>query len=208
MLISQLRKQRMAHPLLRLVEAIVAERKSIEDSWSSSGVKHEKAKVSVGGTTVEADEAEDKEELAGLSNAVSKSIAKLKADLDPMRVSKSTTSERELLTAILACLEHPLAEAHDTPPTEIAEALFACPALGVKYVEVSCKTNHQIHLLERLVLRALRLLPTPDAALRDTSKRKAAKAGEPLNPLDMLGQSLSSLFGGGSACVKERSGGG
>ena len=59
----------------------------------------------------------------------------------------------------MVALQHPLAEAYsDMPPTELVECLFACPALSVKYVEVSCKTNHQIHHFERILLRSLRLL--------------------------------------------------
>ena len=39
-------------------------------------------------------------------------------------------------------------EAHaDIPPAELCECLMACPALSVKYAEVSCKTNLSIHQL-------------------------------------------------------------
>ena len=71
----------------------------------------------------------------------------------------------------MVALQHPLAETYlDMPPTELVECLFACPALSVKYVEVSCKTNHQIHHFERILLRSLRLLSLAEQGRAATAR--------------------------------------
>ena len=44
------------------------------------------------------------------------------------------------------------------PPTEIWERLMACPCITIKYTELSCKTNHNVHSFERVLMRALRQL--------------------------------------------------
>lgn len=59
---------------------------------------------------------------------------------------------------------------HLTPPSPLRpppplfvqyEKLMACPSLRLKYVEVSCYTNENMHVLERITLRALHTLPSP-----------------------------------------------
>lgn len=190
MLIPQLRKQRMDRPLIKLVDAVVAERKRCEESFTASAA----AKTSVGNSKAGG---EEDEEMIGLPSAVHRSIAKLKTELDPMRVSKSTATEAELLSALLACLEHPLAEKSEVSAGDLFEAIFCCPALGLKYMEISCKTNHQVHMLERLVVRSLRLLPASEGVLQEAAQRKKGAKGQ--NPL----QSLLGMFGGGpESCIK------
>ena len=48
------------------------------------------------------------------------------------------------------------------PPTEIWERLMACPCITIKYTELSCKTNHNVHSFERVLMRALHQLVTND----------------------------------------------
>jgi len=165
-LVKQLRKQRVDRALYKLCDAIVADRRRVEDSWATEGA------------TVDSEDGQ-KTDIGGISTAVNRTLLKLKSELDPMRVTRSSggTSEVELFTAIFACLEHPLAEKSDVPPMDIFEALFSCPAVGVKYVEVSCKTNHQVHLLERTVLRAVRLLASPDGQQQRRKAKGASKEG-------------------------------
>ena len=201
-LVSQLRKQKVDRPLLKLIDGIISERKRIEESWQSAG----------GGAR--ADKGEDKaEDIAGISSATFRAIVKVRNELDTMRVGRSHAPEEELLRGLLAALEHPLAEKSDPPAADLAEALFACPALGIKYLEVSCKTNHQIHLLERVALRSMRLLPTPDGAVAPRAAGAGADAAgagadasASMGPLEYVGSSLSSLFGvsfggGGVDCL-------
>ena len=185
-LVPQLRKQRVDRPLLKLCDLILADRKRIEES---------SLMVSGGGKGAAADE---NAEVGGISADVHRALLKLRAELDPMRVSRAHASELELLTGLLACLEHPLAEklSDEYPASDLAEAVFACPALALKYVEVSCKTNHQIHLLERTLVRALRLLPLPDGQQRARKKQAKEAANTGPGPLEKLGQSLTNLFGG------------
>ena len=84
-------------------------------------------------------------------------------------------TELDVLIGTLACLEHSVAQSIDsTVVAEIHEALLACPALAIKYVCVSCKTNHQVHMCERVLLRAMRLLPTGERGEMRRSKARAA----------------------------------
>ena len=193
--IPQLRKQKMASHLYSLVNAILKERQRVEESWmtSQSGVKKSPPKEGM----EEEDKAE--EELGGISTAVHRTLLKLKSELDPMRVSRgSPITEVDLFTAVFACLEHPLAEKMDIEPNDLAEAFLSCPAIGIKYVEVSCKTNHQIHLMERVVLRSLRLLE--GTRVRRKGGEKGGSGGDGGGLFGGLGR----LFGGGSECMKGR----
>ena len=152
---------------------------------------------------------DDAAEVGGISNAVHRAMLKLKMELDQMRVSRVHTSELEVLTAALACLEHPMAEKAEIPAADLAEALFSCPSLGVKYVEVSCKTNHQIHLLEHVAIRSLRLLQTPEGKRLKRNKTSGGLGGGGgAGPLEMLGQSLTSLLGGVDCMARGKEGGG
>ena len=64
---------------------------------------------------------------------------------------------------------------------------------GVKYVEVSCKTNHQVHLLERTVLRAVRLLASPDGQQQRRKAKGASKEGP--GAFDALKQAWAGVGG-------------
>ena len=63
----------------------------------------------------------------------------------------------------MLALRTPEAASLEEPAEEMWERLLACPALGVKYMEVSCKTNRQIHSLERVIVRALLRLQSADS---------------------------------------------
>ena len=83
------------------------------------------------------------------------------------RGSGQSRTDLDVLIAVHACRTLS-GECHRAEASDIYEALLACPALGIKYVPVSCRTNYQIHVCERVLLRALKLLPTENA-------RRAAK---------------------------------
>ena len=44
--------------------------------------------------------------------------------------------------------------------SELWERIQLCPAFGLKYVEVSCRTNHEVARMERMLLLGLRQLPS------------------------------------------------
>ena len=44
--------------------------------------------------------------------------------------------------------------------SELWERIQLCPAFGLKYVEVSCRTNHDVARMERMLLLGLRQLPS------------------------------------------------
>ena len=93
--------------------------------------------------------------------------------------------------------------------SELWERIQLCPAFGLKYVEVSCKTNHQIHLLEHVAIRSLRLLQTPEGKRLKRNKTSGGLgSGGGAGPLEMLGQSLTSLLGGVDCMARGKEGGG
>jgi len=198
MVIPQLRKQRMASHLYSLVNAILADRKRVEESWVSQGGGATTVKKAQSNKPPAAEGEEEETELGGISTATHRALLKLKSELDPMRVSRGMPiTEVDLFTAVFACMEHPLAEKMEIEPGDLAEAFLSCPAIGIKYVEVSCKTNHQIHLLERVVLRSLRLL--------EGSRVKRAGGGKGQDGGGLL-SGLGRLFGGSECMKASRSG--
>ena len=86
-------------------------------------------------------------------------ILALKAQLE--RTSKS--SERDVLLGAYAALSSPLADLSDVPAHELWERVLACPAVSIKFLEVSCKTNHQMQMLERVVCRTVLRLPAKES---------------------------------------------
>ena len=40
--------------------------------------------------------------------------------------------------------------------SELWERIQLCPAFGLKYAEVSCRTNHEVARMERMLLLGLR----------------------------------------------------
>jgi len=118
-------------------------------------------------------------------------VVKLRDELADPGSKGRICSNTDLLTGTHAVLTSELAEDAEAA-SELYEQLQACPALGVKYVEISCKTNHQIHMLERVLLRTLRLLQAPDAPLGEAS-RSPAKGGDAARDADFL-QNIGNFF--------------
>ena len=197
-LLSQLRKQKVDRTIFRLCEKIVSQRKQMEASLKGlqtpsggGGRKPEEEEVQVtmangspgggeeGGRGRQAGGGSREKMLGGISEREHKAVLKLKAALDPMSLAKgggAGCTELDVLIGTLACLEHSAAQSMDSALlAEIHEALLACPALAIKYVPVSCKTNHHVHMCERVLLRALKLLPTGERAeMRRSAKARAA----------------------------------
>ena len=190
-LVSQLKKQKgVPTALYRLADKIVTARKQVETTWTAaakqSSVKPaadksdgENVVVLSGGAASAAEEKEVKagsgekpKVLGGLDETQFHAMVKLRNELDPMRggIGGGGMSDLDVLTAVIAAVEHQLAARIEQPSAgELHEALLACPALAVKYVEVSCKTNHNIHAMERVLLRSLKLLPTADRTLKKSN---------------------------------------
>ena len=198
-LLSQLKRQKgVQSALYRLCDKITAARKQVEATWTAaskqSTVRQQTgAKPSGDGSgnvvvmnSGNASAAEDKamgsgekpKVLGGLDDAQFHAMVKLRNEFDPMRggIGGGGMSDFEVLTAVTAAVGHAQASRIEEPSAgELHEALLACPALALKYVEVSCKTNHNIHTLERVLLRSLKLLPSADKKMKQKGGGSTAR---------------------------------
>lgn len=197
MLLPQLRRQKVDRAIYRLCDKIVSTRKAMEaslreaagkDATNPDRSKEDGAPVDVADGHHEGKEDDQARDVGGILAGVSarqyKAMQKLKAEFDPMNLARGSgqsCTDLDVLIAVHACVEHSVASAIESPSaSDIYEALLACPALGIKYVPVSCRTNYQIHVCERVLLRALKLLPTEErkaGGKRDSSRSARAVAG-------------------------------
>lgn len=121
-----------------------------------------------------------------LADASYTSMRRLRSELDPVSIN-SRASEFDILVGMLGALALPRSQRLDLTPDEMAEKFWACPAITVKHVEVSCKTNQGLHTLERVLLRSLRLLPSLEE-LNGTSASGCAKQRDDLKASTSAGQ--------------------
>jgi len=142
-------------------------------------------------------------QVAWLSDDAYNSSKRLRSELDPLRVTASHCTDHDTIVACYSAMLH----AGIPNVEDELERLLACPALGLKYVEVSCRTNQDVHLLERVSLRALRMLPPLDSLKVNGAKINAMAQAQlagmkkedepPKGPLGFLGD----IFGGiGALC--------
>ena len=180
-IVAQLRRQHADRPLLKLVDAIVQHRKLLDDAQAKAmgGSSKARLKEGPGSNTVFGSEVGEAN-LGGVPLSVIPALTKLRAELDPMRVGSAACSALEAITAIRTAIAHPMASNADVPAAELQEALQACPALTIKYVEVSCKTNANMHTLERIMLRAVAssvLVPSAASSAKRRSDNRSADSG-------------------------------
>jgi hypothetical protein len=164
-LLAQMRRQKVDRPLYRLLSALVA----MHDGKKVKGAHalHTGGGHGHGGTTVlmsEPSAVKSFGELTGISESAYVSVAKLKHALEPHHTSSASVSAYDALLAITVALRTPSAAALDPPADEVWERLLCCDALGVKVLEVSCKTNWHMRMLERVMVRSLTQLISADDA--------------------------------------------
>jgi hypothetical protein len=188
-LVNQLKKQRVDDDLRRLAAKILQARKAAEEVYLRRDAKAQRdAEGSKGGGggggggggaggSAGAVDLEE-EVIGGLTQSETRSMQRMRSTLDPTSFGGTRASDLDMLIGSLAALDHPLAQAleGDLTATDLMECIYTCPALPVKYVEVSCKTNRQIHVLERILMRSMRLLPT--AAANEGGRKATASAGQ------------------------------
>lgn len=191
--VSQLHRQNLGRVLLRVCDQIIQKRRALEEARDNNEMPS---------TAPPADE----DRLGGVSAAEYLALQQLRAALDPVALSSSSCTEYELLLGAMAALRHPLAHRAEVPPAEVLEGLFACPALAVKYVGVSCRTNEQVRSLERVLLRSIRLLPSAEKVGGKARRKASGGAQDGSGLLAQLGHSLSNMFSAvpDSLCAKAR----
>jgi hypothetical protein len=150
LLLSQMRRQRVDTALRKLCDDVIKTHKATEAAAKLS------AFFSVAGSVSRFTQE------TGMSEQEYLLVEKLHAALDPIRGMSVHMGEATLLHAIYALLNTPYFDAGCMPPTEIWERIMACPCITIKYIELSCKTNHNVHSFERVLMRALRQLVTND----------------------------------------------
>ena len=140
----------------------------------------------------------DFNEVQSVSAEAAKSMQRLRAELDPLHVAASHCTDRDaLLGAVTAMAESGQMPGvlHDgvfSPPTQW-EKLMACNALTVKYVELSCRTNTHVHILERVALRAVHQLPTA-AELAAAERRRRGRRGSSASRAGAAGAAAGDFF--------------
>ena len=208
-LMQQLRKQKLDRALYKLIDKLVTTRKALATTWST-GAEKVSDNDEDGGVVVfsnqdpKANDVQSNvpETLGGLTHAQFNALSKLRAEFDPLRVSGTSPTDLEVLTGFYAAIEHPAAQKLEEPSAEdLHEALLACPALAVKYVEVSCRTNYQMHTLERVLLRSLRLLPR-DLGRGARGKNKGKPGVGPGNLLQSMQTGFSDLLKAPAWCME------
>ena len=80
---------------------------------------------------------------------------RLHNELDPLHVSASHCTDADVVLGSLGALRHA-----ELLRSELWERILLCPAFGLKYVEVSCRTNYDVARMERMLLLGLRQLPS------------------------------------------------
>ena len=150
LILSQMRRQRVDTVLRKLCDDVIKTHKAAEAAAKMS------AFFSVAGSVSRFTQE------TGMSEQEYLLVEKLHAALDPIRGMSVHMGEAALLHAIYTLLNTPYFDAGCMPPTEIWERIMACPCITIKYIELSCKTNHNVHSFERVLMRALRQLVTND----------------------------------------------
>jgi len=191
---SQLKKQRLASALLRCVEKAVHYKRSALE--------------------IQADRSQPGRSTMGDEISVEryKALQRLRNELDPLHVSASHCTDADAVRGAVCALRH-----CGMLRSELFEQLLLCPAVGLKYVEVSCRTNLDVPKLERMLLLSLRHLPSLEAIRGGTGKRGkkgrgSAAASELLEKiglggvggLDFIFDALPSWLGGGGDAAGRR----
>ncbi|KAL1530523.1 hypothetical protein AB1Y20_001424 [Prymnesium parvum] len=185
-LLPQMRKLKMDGTILKYVEQLIAAKKADLLQLERQELEQQDDVPPEDDTHLQAD---------WLSESVFKSLQRLRNELDPLHLTTTPCPDLDVLIGSIAALLHAgLGNVDDE-----YERLLACPAITVKYVEVSCRTNEEIRTLERVTLRALDLLPP----LSELSLHKLPNgslmvdhgaAGQKPGPLGKLIQGISGKF--------------